>query len=369
MKLIEMKCKNCGAKLKVDSEIKDVHCEFCHSDFKIDDEVKHHKLDDMEKSGYEFEKGRIRAQQENKNENYINNNYLQKNKNRTLWLILAWIFLLPFTATYFILKSNKLDKKKKIFIVVIMWIIFFIIAAIGSLQDEEEKKNRIIECYSQETYDKLDELVGIDNINGYFSNSYTCDKLSLKNKNYKDFLIEMDGKNLISIKLDNKYIYSVDNTVDIYDPITLKIKEKKLIEYYKDDENINKFINLYNNLYPETKITSDMLTVYHHHGSDHKDQVKINIDGFDSIITGGLLTNKVSVYIDNDKNDDVEIKKLIVKIVKVFNSSLKDEDIIEHINSQGIGSNINTFNEIEYWTNKNSDGSKILYIKLTGVIN
>ena len=71
MKLIEMKCKNCGAKLKVDSEIKDVHCEFCHSDFKIDDEVKHHKLDDMEKSGYEFEKGRIRAQQENKNENYI----------------------------------------------------------------------------------------------------------------------------------------------------------------------------------------------------------------------------------------------------------------------------------------------------------
>ena len=75
------------------------------------------------------------------------------------------------------------------------------------------------------------------------------------------------------------------------------------------------------------------------------------------------------MYIDNGKNDDVEIKKLIVKIVKVFNSSLKDKDIIEHINSQGIGSNINTFNEIEYWTNKNSDASKILYIKLTGVIN
>lgn len=44
---------------------RNVHCEFYNSSFKIDDEVKHHKLDDMEKSGYEFEKGRIRAQQRN----------------------------------------------------------------------------------------------------------------------------------------------------------------------------------------------------------------------------------------------------------------------------------------------------------------
>ena len=64
MKLIEMKCKNCGAKLKVNSDEKEAHCDFCGIDFKIDDEVHHIKYDDMEQSGYEFEKGKIRAREE-----------------------------------------------------------------------------------------------------------------------------------------------------------------------------------------------------------------------------------------------------------------------------------------------------------------
>ena len=86
------------------------------------------------KSGYEFEKGRIRAQQEQKraqsNYNNLNNvnNTSKKKNNKTFWLILAWIFLLPFTATYFIAKNNKLDKKKKIVKIAIMWVIFLVIA-------------------------------------------------------------------------------------------------------------------------------------------------------------------------------------------------------------------------------------------------
>ena len=64
MKLIELKCKNCGAKLMVDPEVKDAHCEFCGIGFQLDDEVQHIKYVDMEQSGYEFEKGRIRAREE-----------------------------------------------------------------------------------------------------------------------------------------------------------------------------------------------------------------------------------------------------------------------------------------------------------------
>lgn len=134
MKLLEMKCKNCGALLKVEENAKYIECQYCNTKYKLDDEVQHIKYDDMEKSGYEFEKGRIRAQQEQKraqsNYNNLNNvnNTSKKKNNKTLWLILAWIFLLPFTATYFIAKNNKLDKKKKIVIIAIMWVIFLVIA-------------------------------------------------------------------------------------------------------------------------------------------------------------------------------------------------------------------------------------------------
>ena len=134
MNLLEMKCKNCGALLKVEEDAKYIECQYCNTKYKLDDEVQHIKYDDMEKSGYEFEKWRIRAQQEQKraqsNYNNLNNvnNTSKKKNNKTFWLILAWIFLLPFTATYFIAKNNKLDKKKKIVIIAIMWVIFLVIA-------------------------------------------------------------------------------------------------------------------------------------------------------------------------------------------------------------------------------------------------
>ena len=64
MKLVELECKNCGGNLKVEEGTDIVTCPYCNATYKIDDEVKHVKYDDMENSGYEFEKGRIKAQKE-----------------------------------------------------------------------------------------------------------------------------------------------------------------------------------------------------------------------------------------------------------------------------------------------------------------
>ena len=60
MELKELKCKNCGANLKVEQDAKDVTCNFCHTTFSVET---------MEKSGYEFEKGRIKAQKEEMSNN------------------------------------------------------------------------------------------------------------------------------------------------------------------------------------------------------------------------------------------------------------------------------------------------------------
>lgn len=66
MKLIEIKCPNCGADLHVSPKAKSAKCEYCNHDFVIDDEIikVEHYLKDAEQAGYEFEKGRQRAIQE-----------------------------------------------------------------------------------------------------------------------------------------------------------------------------------------------------------------------------------------------------------------------------------------------------------------
>ena len=68
MKLVELKCKNCGAVLKVESGSTDIHCDHCKANYKLDDEVQHIKYDEMEKAGYDYEKGRIKAREEHKEE-------------------------------------------------------------------------------------------------------------------------------------------------------------------------------------------------------------------------------------------------------------------------------------------------------------
>ena len=95
MKLVEMKCKNCCSKLEVDSEAKEVTCNYCGTIFKIDDEIQRIKYEDMEQAGYEFEKGKIRAQQEYHQQQYqalYSNTYLDDEKNAALDLIIT-IFL------------------------------------------------------------------------------------------------------------------------------------------------------------------------------------------------------------------------------------------------------------------------------------
>lgn len=71
MKLVELKCKNCGATLKVKPNSNDIHCEHCKANYKLDDEVQHIKYDDMEKAGYDYEKGKQKARQEHEQQKKI----------------------------------------------------------------------------------------------------------------------------------------------------------------------------------------------------------------------------------------------------------------------------------------------------------
>lgn len=108
MKLFELKCKNCGANLKCNSESDVVECPYCKASYKIDDEVKHVKYDDMENSGYEFEKGRIKAQREHMyNSNGAYENVKFEGISRTPLVVFAVILFITMVTFSIIAFSGK----------------------------------------------------------------------------------------------------------------------------------------------------------------------------------------------------------------------------------------------------------------------
>lgn len=146
---------------------------------------------------------------------------------------------------------------------------------------------------------------------------------------------------------------------------TIEDYKTKEIEYYKDNATINKFLNIYNKIYTDSIIDSEMLTVYNHHGSDHKDQVQFNLDGL-QITLSEITKNEVSIFIDNVNNDtDKNLKNLTKKIVKVYNKDITDKQVEEYLNHEDT---IQTHEGIEYQMSKKIDNNIIEYIKLTGNI-
>lgn len=64
VKIVNLACPGCGARLEVDMDRKMAFCSYCGAALPIDDEIQKVQLDGAEKAGYEFEKGRQRAQAE-----------------------------------------------------------------------------------------------------------------------------------------------------------------------------------------------------------------------------------------------------------------------------------------------------------------
>ena len=64
MKLVSMTCPSCGANIQVDTEKKLCFCMYCGAQVLIDDEKHHVVYDNAEESGYQFEIGRQKAQED-----------------------------------------------------------------------------------------------------------------------------------------------------------------------------------------------------------------------------------------------------------------------------------------------------------------
>lgn len=90
MKLNEFKCKNCGGTLKKTSDQNYVKCEFCDTTYTVSDAYS---------DGYNYEKGKMKAQDERLEQNIENMNKIFKNNS------INKVFLIPFLIIFFIIFS------------------------------------------------------------------------------------------------------------------------------------------------------------------------------------------------------------------------------------------------------------------------
>lgn len=145
MKIVSMVCPNCGASLQVDADQKNLTCSYCGNGLYVDDEVKHVQYDNAEETGYQFEKGRQRAQAEatRVQQQTFNMNFGKPPKKRKTWLwVLGWIFIFPVPLTILMLRNQKLSKPVKIGIIVAAWIVYLIIGlAGGGAGDNKDSSN------------------------------------------------------------------------------------------------------------------------------------------------------------------------------------------------------------------------------------
>lgn len=141
MKLVDMKCPNCGSDLKVDMVTKGCTCEYCGAKLLIDDETVHVKYDNAEESGYQFEKGRQRAQKEAAYTARINLDQpmqqKQPKKKSKIWLwILGWICIFPLPFTILMIRKKNMKPAIKYGIITVAWIVYILIGLSGSSDNQ-----------------------------------------------------------------------------------------------------------------------------------------------------------------------------------------------------------------------------------------
>lgn len=170
MKLVELKCKNCGAKLEINDSKMEAKCQYCHTTFKLDDE------------GSNIQDKKVKQDVSED----VTTPTPQK-KNKSFWFYFFCLCFFPFVITYYVIVSNKLDFKKKIIILAIFWGIMAIIGITSSIEEKELEKNPwIAKCTDINDFDyylEKDEIL-IKKYKGTDKQINVCSNYKIDGKDY-----------------------------------------------------------------------------------------------------------------------------------------------------------------------------------------
>ena len=221
MKFVSMVCPHCGASLQVDADQKNLTCNYCGNRLYVDDEVKHVQYDNAEEAGYQFEKGRQRAQAEvsGAHQQTTRKSFGQPPKKRKIWLwVLGWIFIFPIPLTILIIRNQKLSKPVKIGIIAAAWVVYLLIGfSGGGSGDNKDTSNVNTEATTNE------QTVDVSVIN----NGNTAEDVTAKDDSSVASVDETTESS--SESAVDKFIADINNS----DDINLEFEE----DFIPSDEN------------------------------------------------------------------------------------------------------------------------------------
>ena len=139
MKTVGIKCPFCGGAVEFGEGEKTAKCPYCDSQIMLDGGASD--------AGYEFEKGRLRAQKDAQEERIAAQRKAdaerlraEKKRKKRIWWVLGWIFFFPIPLTVLIVRSEKIPKNKKRIILIILWSAVALIALISYITKEPDQK-------------------------------------------------------------------------------------------------------------------------------------------------------------------------------------------------------------------------------------
>ena len=208
MNLIELKCKRCGAILKVNPNNPEITCSYCHTKFILNEEVTKMDLNNMEQSGYNFEKGRMRAQQEADRQKREEAEARAREEERKR----AEAAALAKEKLHKKVNNSKKNKTQLIIITAVLLVIFVagIIKIITSFQEPEiPSENPIVtmtiedygdivmELYPQEVYNTVANFVTLVESGFYDNNAIT--------RVQKGFVIQAGGEKELNYTIKGEF--------------------------------------------------------------------------------------------------------------------------------------------------------------------
>lgn len=165
MKLIQLRCPQCGGNLEVFDNVKQAHCPFCNSDVLIDDEVNHIQFDNSAAAGYEFEMGRIKAQREvarqqaeYEHERILAQQEYDRKQKNLKWWILGWIFVFPIPLTILLVKTKKLNPIVKAILIAVLWVAVIIFGAVNAKNKPNDPDQLTQDTIWTDTYNTIEDF-------------------------------------------------------------------------------------------------------------------------------------------------------------------------------------------------------------------
>lgn len=216
MKLLQMKCPNCGSRLTVDKSSGECVCDSCGGKFLLDDEstTQHVEFDNAEDAGYEFERGRQKAQAEARQASLQaaqRTANARNKKDNTIWWVLGWLFFFPIPLTILVCRSKSLSQKSKNIIVCIIWgfIAVYMLLSGFSKHNDPRPTGAITELqFSSATPDEIELNVGDSYRRGWLKPSFDSYR---HNFSSDEVVFVSEDPDVASISLDevalNDYLY------------------------------------------------------------------------------------------------------------------------------------------------------------------